>query len=412
MKNILNKISLKIKSYKKINAWFVLLLLTGLTVLGFNQTSLADVQTKKSSGQLIVPTNITVTPAVGAVKISWNAGTDSQYSNVKYTVVSSPSGLGCIIKNGSSCSIVDNVSTPYTFSVNASGAGLGATQYSLPSAALNPRTVLVVAGQSNASGYGSYGTDPITGINYLAAPYINGADQNDLITWLPWVVEQGNGATPVALDSPQIYGDPAVPIFGPEIGLARQLWNINSKPITIIKDAYGGTSLAYNWSPTGSGALPAGLYPAMIANVKSTMYNDSLNGQFDVLGGFYWYQGEADASVSVFANIYKKNLVNFIKSVRKDLPISQNAPFVIAKEDITYSLINNPSLSSAQVRAGFITNDTVRAAEDYAVNSLPNVYEVDGKSLYRAPSNTIHITNTSELTIGEEMANVSASHLP
>ena len=373
------------------------------------------IDSNKSSVPLQAPSNIVVTPGVGYINVSWNEGQDSQDTGVKYTVTSSPAGLSCNVKDASACNMYDSVSTPYTFSVNASKPGLGTSPSSISTPALNPHLVLVVAGQSNASGFQSYDIDPTTGINYFAPPYTNGADSNDLITWLPWSIEQGNAATPAPLDSTQyLTGSAPASIFGPEIGLARQLWTDNQRPLTIIKDAYGATNLADNWSPTGSGALPNGLFPAMVSNVIGTMYNDAQNGQFDVLGGFYWYQGESDAGVPAMAKDYKKNIVAFIKAVRKQLPMNANAPIVLAKEDVSEYVSSaeaSGSLTTAQGNVILNSNNEVRFADDYAAYTLPSVFEVDSLGLTREPP-YLHLSNTSELTIGQEMANVSVNSIP
>jgi hypothetical protein len=39
-----------------------------------------------------------------------------------------------------------------------------------------PRLLLIVAGQSNATGLQSYAIDPVTKVNYFASTYTNGAD--------------------------------------------------------------------------------------------------------------------------------------------------------------------------------------------------------------------------------------------
>ena len=215
--------------------------------------------------------NVHVSPAVGAVDISWNL---EDQTDVTYRVFSEPAGLTCTVVDTSSCSIVDTSSIPYSFYVVASTVGMHKSSNSLPSAPLKPRVVLLVAGQSNANGANSYVTDPYTGIDYFGEPYTNGADDNDLITWQPWEVLQGNGAVPVNLDSPQQVPDGFADgadetVFGPEIGLARQLWSDIDLPVTIIKAAYPGSDLAVDWSPTGTGTAPNGLFPAMVSQVNN-----------------------------------------------------------------------------------------------------------------------------------------------
>jgi len=244
----------------------------------------------------------------------------------------------------------------------------------------------------------------------MAPPYTNGADNRDLLTWTPWQVFQGLGATPVRLDSPQkaVYGpDDLQTIFGPEVGLARKLWSDTGRSVTIVKTAYIGSDLAVDWSPTGSGALPDGLFPAMVSKVRTVMAQDAAGGQFDVLGAFYWYQGEGDAGAGAYAAAYKTNLDKFISAVRKDLPMSAAAPIVLAKEDRT--AYNSYLLSSGTITAAedaiFATwNNEVRSADNWAAADLPHVVEVDTADLARVFPLFVHLSNVSELTIGNRMA--------
>jgi hypothetical protein len=229
---------------------------------------------------------------------------------------------------------------------------------------------------------------------------------------------QGNGATPVPLDSPQQVLDGAqgaTTIFGPEIGLARQLWADEGRPLTIIKAAYEGSSLAVNWNPKGTGVPPNGLFPAMVAKVQSVMAADASNGQFDVLGSFNWYQGESDAGNVNDAKHYQSRLTKFIDAVRKRLPMAATAPVVLVKEDSTgydnYTL-NSGEATPAEEAELLKGNAEVRAADDWAAANLPAVVEVDSLGLTRVGPLDLHLSNVSELTLGNEMATVSEPLLP
>jgi Carbohydrate esterase, sialic acid-specific acetylesterase len=364
-------------------------------------------RTKTVGTILPVPSGVSVSPDVGAVTVSWNLNPGPRET---YTVSSEPTGLGCQVSAKTSCAMADTSSTPYSFSVVASRKGDTDSPPSTSTTPLNPHLVVVVAGQSNATGQQSYAVDPTTGVNYLAAPYANGADANDLITWEPWEILPGNGATPVSLDSPQQVLDGAqgaTTIFGPEIGLARQLWADEGHPVTIIKAAYEGSSLAVDWNPEGTGVPPSGLFPAMVAKVQSVMAADASNGQFDVLGSFNWYQGESDAGNVNDAKRYQSRLVKFIAAVRKRLPMAATAPVVLVKEDSTgydnYSL-DSGAVTPAEEAELLKGNAEVRAADDWAAATLPGVVEVDSSGLARVGPMDLHLSNVSELTLGSEMA--------
>ena len=367
----------------------------------------------------MAPTSVAVTPGVGTVTVSWDpvAG-----NHVIYSVTSSPTGLACTVRK-TSCLIRDLVSTPYSFAVTASSKKLGTSPPSSSSPPLDPHLVLVVAGQSNASGVESFNPAPDSGIDYLAPPFANGADTHDLITWEPWFVLQGLGATPVPLDTPQqiLYSPNTVTVFGPEIGLARQLWTDTGRPVTIVKAAYEGTDLAVNWAPNDRGAPPDGLFPAMVAKVRSVMATDAASGQFDVLGGVYWYQGESDAGNPSHAKGYQKKLNKFIAALRKELPMVASAPVILAKEDVTANvgyLESQGNLTATEAASILQGNREVRAADDWAVASLGHVVEVDTADLARnGPSDVlsgtdIHLSNVSELSLGQELAKASENLLP
>jgi hypothetical protein len=159
----------------------------------------------------------------------------------------------------------------------------------------------------------------------------------------------------------------------------------------------------------------------MVSQVQTVMANDAANGQFDVLGGFYWYQGESDAGQAHWAKEYQRNLDRFILDLRKDLPMSATAPVVLAKEDITATI--NYDLSQGIITPAYAAiwstgNTEVRAADDWAVANLPDVVEVDTADLARNgptgvfPGTDIHLTNVSELTLGQELATASEALLP
>lgn len=374
----------------------------------------AGATTAVATTTVATPTAVKVTPGVGAVTVSWGA---VEGADETFTVTSSPAGTGCSVIDESSCTIVDTSSKPYAFTVVASEPGATSSAPSAPTAPLAPHLVLVVAGQSNANGYESYAVDPWTGIDYMAAPYTNGADSHDLLTWLPWSVLQGDGATPAPLDSPQqvVISGQTFTIFGPEIGLARQIWADTGRAVTIVKDAYPGTSLAVNWDPKRKGTAPDGLFDTMVANVKATMAADAAAGQFDVLGGFYWYQGETDVTKLGWAAKYQSRLEAFIEDLRADLPMSPTAPVALAKQDLTgyTAYLYSTGALNARWDEKFLEGNTeVRAADDWAVANMPDVVEVDTYGMARVAPLDIHLSNVSQLALGEELAKATEKLFP
>ena len=367
-----------------------------------------------AAGVTPTPTNVTVTPGVGGVTVSWGAVAGGA---VTYVVTSTPAGLACTVVDQTSCTIPDTSTTRYTFAVVATAPGLTRSLPSTPTVRLTPRLVLVLAGQSNANGYESYAVDPLTRVNYLAAPYLNGADSHDAITWLPWSELQGAGAVPVPLDSPQqvLEGTTPATVFGPELGLARQLWADTGRSVTVVKAAYSGTTLATNWNPARRGTPPDGLYRAMVAKVLAVVAADAAAGRFDVVGGFYWYQGESDATKPAWANAYQAHLTTLIDAVRADLPMSPTAPVVLVKPDISGYIAYKVAVEGLPARwqAKFTDgNAAVRAADDWAAANLPGVRAVDSLGLARVGPYDLHLDNVAQLTLGQQLAKMSEPLLP
>ncbi len=363
---------------------------------------------------LETPSGVAVTPVVGGVVVSWLPEPDT---HVHLTVTSTPPGLTCTVVDRTSCTLSDRVSTPYSFSVAAQRHGLAPPPPSAPTVPLAPNLVLVVAGQSNATGIESFAVDPVTGVDYLAPPYTDGADAADLLTWEPWQVLPAPATTPVPLDAPQVStADGAPAVFGPEIGLARQLWADTGRTATIVKAACPGSLLAQDWLPTGTSVDPCtGLFASTVDTVTGVMAADAAAGTFDVLGAVYWYQGESDASVPDDARHYRGNLRTLIRDLRSSLPLAPTAPVVLAKEDISADIAYEQGIGaiSAAAAAGLTTgNEEVRAADDWVAADVPGVVEVDTSGLPRVGPDDLHLSDVGELTLGQELAVASEPLLP
>jgi Carbohydrate esterase, sialic acid-specific acetylesterase/Bacterial Ig-like domain (group 3) len=108
--------------------------------------------------------------------------------------------------------------------------------------------------------------------------------------------------------------------YGPELTVAWALHtNRPNETFYIVKYAPGGTSLVQDWNPSNVN----GRYNAMKQWVETAM-QERPGSQ---IAGFFWLQGESDASSGV---TYYANLTNLIANVRQDFGVT-NLPFVIAK---------------------------------------------------------------------------------
>ena len=183
----------------------------------------------------------------------------------------------------------------------------------LPDGQGKKATVILLAGQSNASGcsldeylqknvspekYAEYeaGYDNVY-INYFAS----GNNQSD--GFVKCSVRQGEEGTS----------------FGPELGLAEKLNEMYpDRTFFIVKYAWGATDLFDRWLSPSSEGNTGDLYKHFVKYVKlGIKYLISKN--YDVeIEGMCWMQGESD-SFSVEHGInYEIHLSNFIKDLRKE----------------------------------------------------------------------------------------------
>jgi hypothetical protein len=148
--------------------------------------------------------------------------------------------------------------------------------------------------------------------------------------------------------------------IGPELGFGHVVGTAIDAPVLLIKACIGNRSLGWDLLPPGSerfeegGTMyagykdpqlswPKGTEPAAggwyagkqydddTANAKAALADLDTNypgaKKYEVAGFVFW-QGEKDGGNAVHASHYEKNLVQFIKQLRKDFD-APNAKFVI-----------------------------------------------------------------------------------
>jgi Carbohydrate esterase, sialic acid-specific acetylesterase len=235
--------------------------------------------------------------------------------------------------------------------------------------------LLIVAGQSNAVGYGADASQlparlfrPQRDILYRYE--IGGiAPGNDFssLHWLP-----GDGTTIF----PQF--------FGPELSLGRFVANVSpGLQIAVVKVAFSSTSLAFDWDPNRNGSL----FDTLAAMVADVMADLAANGKAGKVDGVFWMQGEADANNQSWANAYQSNLAAFMAACRNTFAAPQ-MPFILGRINAA-----NPNTY----------RDIVRAAQVAAADADPNAdwVDTDALPLY---TDHIHFTADGELRLGREMA--------
>jgi hypothetical protein len=301
--------------------------------------------------------------------------------------------------------------TPWTFSVREE-LKRGWTPWSPASAPLAHVSIVIVAGQSNATGWESTAVDPDTRRDILAET-ASPADEVQKLSWdqpkaiSPAIAGLGSSG-PVALLSPQILNDPDGPIplgsqiFGPEISLARRLFDAGQRDVVVLKVAEGGSQLGGDggWDPKGGS-----LYAALLSSTKELEGYEAAHGRMATVADINWIQGEADA-INGEAASYEENLRVFISSLRHQLPTSPTTPVIVAKTSITEAIASWKAMGfctpskCAKLRAA---NAKVRAADGAVAESMPSVSLVETADLERHGMK-LHLGATGELVLGERLA--------
>lgn len=236
-----------------------------------------------------------------------------------------------------------------------------------------PLKVFILAGQSNMEGHAKVETFDYIGDDPATAPLLKqmrGADGKAAVCDHVWIsyftgVGENNGEGFGKLTAG--YGSRQKPDqdggkIGPEFTFGLAMDQALQEPVLIIKTAWGGKSLNYDFRPPSAGPYPrtatdlekdrnhpeqAGhCYRLMIGHVKQVLGDirrvcpvyDEKQG-FEI-AGFVWLQGfndmvdsnvyprlSKDSTANRFAN-YSVWLADFIRDVRKDLEVPR-MPFVI-----------------------------------------------------------------------------------
>jgi hypothetical protein len=279
----------------------------------------------------------------------------------------------------------------------ATGASAGIT----PPPAL---TILVIGGQSNALGFQSFVIDPTTHKDVFTEKGRSPADRHVLFTFEESGVAGGT-LPPVPLDSPQRLAGAPSPVFGPEIGLARYLYGSGYKHLLIVKVAISGSSLAVDWAP-GSKNLSL-----LVARVQAAVEWARNTGWSPTIGGFYWMQGERDATDGAYAASYRANLLQFIVTIRRELPLKSTRPVVIGQIDLT-DFIHYESTHH------LCSRKVCRSEQKWNAEVMKAQASVAGKYVFLAKTSKLpryedflHLTNAAELTLGKEFGSLSHTRI-
>lgn len=229
--------------------------------------------------------------------------------------------------------------------------------------------LVVIAGQSNALGYGLSGAD-------LPAEFRERDPQ--AMIWRDsrfQVLEPGRNT-----------GSPNRPAaWGPEAGFART-WRAArpDRPLYLVKLARGSTSLApsegLDWSPASKE-----LFAETSAEVQAAKAALAARGLQPRIAAVVWIQGEADAMDASAARAYRANLTALIKAMRQGWR-EPGAPVVLAR-------IPDFGAHASEVRAA-------QAAVDDA-DTL--TFSVDAQGL-PMQADGLHIAAAGQVRLGQALA--------
>lgn len=219
-----------------------------------------------------------------------------------------------------------------------------------------PVTVYLVAGQSNALGFGSCSgqwCDPQTDVMFFET------------LSLGWIDLQ-----------PRQFGS-----FGPELSSGRVMADTDPlEKIAMFKYAKGGTALCDAWNPAGGPQ-----WTIFVSNLNIAMIQLEAAGFEPSIKGMIWMQGESDPARGC-APEYEVNLRNFIMAVRV-LVGDPDLPIAIGEVDDS----NWPSEGAVQAAQLTI------ASEDRNAGFVMT-------SDLQFNSDNIHYDTASQLTLGERFA--------
>ncbi len=283
-------------------------------------------------------------------------------------------------------------------------------------------SVLVLAGQSNAQGDTSF-------VSSMNPPL--GSHPADSATKIMWstgddqlTVTRFNSSStellPLTSVQPKNY-------FGPEIGIARNLWDQGRRNMVFLKVTYGLQRLAQTPSNEFGGLADWNVnsvgksYDMLKQRRLDLAAIMQANGDTYSIDAFYWMQGESDAVKAETVENYQANLTELLDSVKQDLEMHPDAINILGKISgqqclsNVYNLIYNPSGCAVSVCILAVHpcstfekvtqgNNNVRQAIQNIADSDPKTFVVETEDLLRG-ADFIHLTAASQLTLGRRMAN-------
>lgn len=231
-----------------------------------------------------------------------------------------------------------------------------------------PANVLVVAGQSNATGLDNAGP------NCAGLPaHLVQIDQKIQLWNGSAFVPLQNCANNNILTGGGFGGAQA---WGPEAEFAYQ-WRLShpSQTLYIVKYALGGSSLAVSWNPSQPALFYAALRDAITAALAT------ISTKSPKVMGTLWMQGETDATDPTQAAAYQTNLTSLTTSAVTDWAKGNaSAPFIIGRISDDSSAANRANVRTGErlVSAGSPTLIPIVNTDAYSRSGIH--YDASGQT--------------------------------
>ena len=297
-----------------------------------------------------------------------------------------------------------------------------------------PVRVFILAGQSNMQGKakvetghgdvsGAIGslryladTDPAN-YGHLVNPDGTWATRSDV--WIHYNTENSSGTVVTVSGSLTAgYGNlgnvtSSDPMLGPELGFGNVMGDFFGEPVLLIKEAWGGKSLAVDLRPPSAGGVTGEYYTRILNDVEDVLndlstYVPGYHGQGYRIEGLAWHQGWNDRVNQGYNDEYEQNLVTFIQDIRSDLGVPE-LPFVVASTGMSGWNETHPRALSLMAAQAAIVD-----ADKYP-EFVGNVGFVETRDFWRdsdvSPANQAYHWNQNSETLyligkglGDEMA--------
>lgn len=258
-----------------------------------------------------------------------------------------------------------------------------------PIVAETPIDVVIVAGQSNAMGWGSDAAKlSAENRHYADAPnphallgyhYQGLGDPVASVGSMGLLDTQGSGF-PGHFDG-----------FGPELSMGTDLTvGIGNKPTAIIKFTVGGAGLNQNFRKVGATSTP--YYSPMMTHIKTMLSQLRAMGYAPRLRAFFWLQGETDALYGT-SHLYEANIIQFMADIRNDT----------ASPWLQFYLTElNPNMPDLADKPGMLA---VNAAMHAARQTNPcDIQVIPTDDISGNFADTIHYSANQSITIGQRWA--------